>query len=164
MTQFGFDVPSQWPDMEVPTKVLPLYGFYPLGLPGFFGGGPWMKRRGCLVVYFASRRSYDISITLKSDFPEQLLDGVNLYVSVCGTRRDKLEVKSGNQSTMVNLNIGLDELTPMGNRGAYAVINLESSLAHSHIGHSIRGDSHWEISFQMSDWTINNKRFKWWWQ
>ena len=28
MAEFGFDVPSEWPGMEVPSKVLQLYGFH----------------------------------------------------------------------------------------------------------------------------------------
>lgn len=160
MTEFGFNVPSEWPDMEVPSKVLPLYGFHQAG----WIGCPWMKRRGGLVAYLGKGRSHEITLELKSKFPEHILDEVELQVSVNGIPREVLKVAADSQTTAVNVKVHSDELVPMGNRGGYAVINLASSMAYSQIGHTADGDDAREISFQLSNWKIDKKPYRWQWR
>lgn len=160
MAELGFDVPSEWPDVEVPSKVLPLYGFHQAG----WIGGPYMKRSGGLVAYLGKGRSHDIILELKSKFPEQVQSEVELRVSVNGIQREALKVATDSQSTVVNVKIHTDELVPMGNRGGYAVIDLVSSVAYSQLGHTANGDDAREISFQLSDWKIDKMPFRWWWR
>lgn len=160
MTELGFDVPSEWPDIEVPSRVLPLYGFY-YQTDG--SDSLYMKRRGGLVVYLGKGRSHDITLEFKSKFPEQVQSEVKLRLSVNGIQRELLKVNTGSRSTVVNLKIQSDELIPMGNRGGYAIIDLLSSAAYSQIGHTVSGIDAREISFQLSNWKIDKKSFKWWW-
>lgn len=158
MIEFGFEVPSKWPDVEVPSKVLPLYGFHQTG----WIGGPWMKRRGGLVAYLGKGRSHDITLEFKSKFPEQVQGEVELRVSVNGIQSEVLKVAADSQSAVVNVKVHSDELVTMGNRGGYAVIDLLSSVAYSQIGHTANGDDAREISFQLSNWKIDKRPFKWW--
>lgn len=159
LSEFGFEVPLEWPGEEVPSKVLPLYGFHRAG----WVGGPLMKRRGGLVVYLGKRRSHEITLEFKSKFPDQIQREVRLAVSVNGIHREKITVKSGNQSSVVKVTLYSDELVPMGKRGGYGVIDLVSSLAYSQIGHASKGHDAREISFQLKNWKIDKKFFKWWW-
>jgi hypothetical protein len=160
MAGFGFDLPSEWPGIEVPSKVLPLYGFHPAS----WIGGPWMKRRGGLVAYLGRGRSHNVTLELKSKFPEQILGDVELRASVNGSQREVLKVSTGNRTTLVNLTLKSDDLVPMGKQGGYAVIDLESSSAYSEIGHAASGDDGRESSFQLTHWKIGKKPFKWWWR
>lgn len=158
MAEFGFDVPSEWSGAEVPSKVLPLYGFYQAG----WIGGPKMKRSGGLVAYMGKGRSHDITLELKSEFPEQIQGEVELQVSANGIRRAVIKVPAGNQTTVVNVKVHSDELVPMGNQGGYTVIDLVSSVAYSQLGHAAHGDDAREISFQLNNWMIDKRLFKWW--
>jgi len=158
MTELGFKVPSDWPDVEVPLKVLPLYGFH----QSSWIGDALMKRRGGLIVYLGKGRSYDVTLEFKSKFPEQIQGEVELRVFLNGIQRELLKVRTGSRSTMVNLKVHSDELVPMGNRGGYAVIDLVSSVAYNLIGHTENGDDAREISFQLINWKIDNRPFKWW--
>jgi|GEM_PF-6359643 hypothetical protein len=160
MSELGFQVPSEWPDIEVPSKILPLYGFYQTS----WIGDTWMKRRGGLVVYLTKRSAHNISLEFKSKFPEQDYVGVELRVSINGIQREVLKVKNGKQSTVVNIKVHSDELVPMGNKGGYTVIDLESSIAYSQIAHTANGNDAREISFQLHNWRIDKYPFKWWWR
>jgi hypothetical protein len=75
-----------------------------------------------------------------------------------------LKVKNGKQSTVVNIKVHSDELVPMGNKGGYTVIDLESSIAYSQIAHTANGNDAREISFQLHNWRIDKYPFKWWWR
>lgn len=160
MAEFGFEVPSKWPDVEVPSKVLPLYGFHQTG----WIGGPWMKCKGGLVAYMGKGRVHDINLEFKSKFPEQIQGEVELRVSVNSKQREMLKVAAGSQSVTVNVKIRSDELVPMGNKGGYVVIDLASSVAYSQLGHTANGDDAREISFQLSNWKIDKKPSRWWWR
>lgn len=159
MAELGFDVPSEWPDVEVPFEVLPLYGFHQTEQ----SASPWMKRRGGLVAYFGNGQSHVITLKLESKFPDQVKHMAELRVSVNGIHRETLRVNSGDQSTVVSVKVHSDELIPMGNKGGYAVIDLESSVAYSQIGHTADGNDAREISFQLSNRKIDKGHSKWWW-
>ncbi len=160
MTELGFDVPLEWPDIEVPSAVLPLFGFHQTN----GNDSPYMKRRSGLIAYFGKGKSHNITLNLKSKFPEQVLGDVELRISVNGIQRETLSIQQGSQSTVVSFKTRSDELVPMGNRGGYAVIELVSSLAFSPIGHTADGNDAREISFQLTNWKIDKQPIKWWWQ
>lgn len=159
MTEFGFDVSTDWPDVSVPATVLPLFGFHS---PDWVGGR-WMKRKGSLVVYLGKGKTHSVMLNLESNFPDQIESDVDLTVYVNEIRRGEVfKVGTGNQLTTVHLKIDSDELVPMGNKGGYVVLNLESSIAYSQIGHTDRGNDGREISFKLKNWKIDKNRFKWW--
>lgn len=160
MSELGFELPSEWPDEEVPARVLPLYGFH----QAEEGEAPWMKRRGGLVVYLDKRRPHDITLELKSEFPGQIQGGVELRVSVKGIQREVLMVAAGRRTTVLQVKLHSDELVPMGNQGGYAIIDLESSVDYSQLGHTADGVDAREISFQLCNWQIEKRPFKWWWR
>jgi hypothetical protein len=160
MAEFGFEISTEWPGIEVPSKILPLYGFHPAG----WIGGPWMKRRGGLVAYLGTGRSHNLTLELKSKFPEHDQGEVELRISVSGVLREVRKVSSGSCSTRVDLKIQADDLVPMGTQGGYAVIDLVSSLTYCEIGHDQGGNNDHEISFQMANWKIDRKSPRWWWR
>jgi len=157
MESWGFKIPSDWPDVDVPSAVLPLYGFHQKGLIG----GPLMKRHGGLIVYVPRGSSYDLVLTLKSTFPDQAETGVNLSVTVNSNARDIITVESGRRVTYITLAIHKDDLIPMGNRGGYAIIDLKSSLSYCKIGHEAHGDDAREVSFTLDHWKLNRRPSRW---
>lgn len=120
-----------------------------------------MKRRGGLVAYLGKGRSHDITLELKSKFPEQIQGEVELQVSANGIRREVIKMASGRQTIVVNVKVHSDELVPMGNQGGYAVIDLVSSLAYSQLGQTAEGNDAREISFQLNNWKIDKKTSRW---
>lgn len=151
MRELGFELPSEWPDVEIPAKALPLYGFHQTE----GDDAPWMKRRGGLVVYLGKGQSHDITLEFNSEIPNQIQGEVELRASVNGIQREALTVLPGNQSTVVRVRIHADELVPMGNRGGYAIIDLASPMAYSRIGHTADGVDAREMSFQLRNWKID---------
>lgn len=158
MNEYGFEVPLQWPGREVPSKILPLYGFYQVG----WIGGPWMKRRGALIAYFDKGRTHEVTLELKSNFPEQLQGTIELQLSVNGIHLETQKVNTGCRTTSVHLEIDSDALVPMGTRGGYAIISISSSVTYSELGHVAGGTDEREISFQLTNWKIGKRPFKWW--
>lgn len=158
MREYGFAVPSDWPGGEVPSKVLPLYGFQ----QNSWLGGPWMKRRGGVVAYLGKGRSHDVSMELKSNFPEQHQGRVELRLSINGVHRETHAVDAGNRSTCIQLKIGPDDIVPMGTHGGYVTVEMESSVAYSKpcsVAGQIGGC---ELSFQLANWKIDTQTSKWW--
>lgn len=151
MRELGFALPLEWPDVEVPAKALPLYGFHQAG----GDEAPWMKRRGGLVVYLGKGQSHDITLEFKSEFPGLVQGEVELRASVNGIQREALTVLPGNQNTVVTVKVQADDLVPMGNRGGYAIIDLASSMAYSRLGHTADGVDAREMSFQLHNWKID---------
>lgn len=160
MAGLGFDVPAEWPCVDIPSQVLLLSGFH---LKGLFGAA-WMKRRGRLIVYLGKGRSHDVFLRFKSKFPDIMKDEAVLRLLINDVNREELSVRSGKQVVTVKLNIRSDELIPMGNKGGYVVIDLESSIAHNELGHSSDGVDAREVSFQLVNWSIDKRAFKWWWR
>lgn len=161
MVELGFQLPNVYPDEEVPLKVLPLYGFHQTA----WIGNPWMKTRGGLVVYLGKNCSYHVALEFKSKFPEQAINGVELRVSVNHILREAIKIHVGKQTTIVDIKISSEELIPMGNKGGYVIIDLESSISYCQIGHTEHGDDAREISFQLSKWKIEKKKLSWkWWE
>ncbi len=157
MKEWGFEIPLEFPDVEIPPTVLPLYGFHkPISI-----GKPLMRRRGGLIVYLPKGFSQDLMLTLKSNFPEQVQKGVKLCVSVNNVERDVINVESGRRITDLHLNIHEEDLIPMGTQGGYAVIDLESSLSYCKLGHMAHGDDAREVSFKFDNWNLNKRRSRW---
>lgn len=157
MVEYGFDVPFQWPGKDVPSKILPLYGFHKAG----WLGEPWMKRRGALIAYFSTRDTHEITLEFKSDFPEQFSDIIELQVAVDGVCRQSRQIITGSQVTPIHIRISPDTMVPMG-PGGYVVVEVTSSVAYCEIGHTRAGDDGREISFQLSNWKIDKRLVKWW--
>ena len=160
MTHRGFEIPTEWPGIEVPSKILPLYGFHPAG----WISGPWMKRRGGLIAYLGTGRSHKLTLEFKSMFPEHDQGEVEFRISVSGALREVRKVSPGSRSTRVELKIQGDDLVPMGTQGGYAVIDLVSSLTYCEIGYVHGGDDAREVSFQMANWKIDRESPRWWWR
>jgi hypothetical protein len=161
MMELGFEVPSEFPDMEIPPKVLPLYGFHQTG----WIANPWMKGRGGLVVYLGKGRSYHVILEFKSRFPEQVQSEIVLVVSINHIIRETVKVATGKQSTVLDLTIYSDELIPMGNGGGYVVIDLRSPVAYCQLGHAALGNDAREVSFRLVKWKIEKRELRWrWWR
>ncbi len=158
MVDLGFDLPLKWPDADVPTRVLPLFGFHRAELLG----GSWMKRRASLVAYFGKVQSHALTLAFKSEFPKRVGREVELRISVNGIERHTCSVGTGQQSTVIKLMVNEDELVPMGNKGGYVVVGLLSSAAYTPIGHTRNSFDAREISFLLNSWAINRKKSRRW--
>jgi hypothetical protein len=158
MKDLGLAIPGEWPGIEVPPKVLPLYGFHQAKSTR----KPWMKRRGGLVVYLPKGKSHGVILGFKSEFPNNIKKMVELRLSVNGVEREVLTVESGSRTIEVPLTIHRDDLVPMGNKGGYAMIDLVSSLSYCRIGHVVGSIDAQEISFKLSHWKVEKRRPRWW--
>lgn len=151
LAQFGFDISIEWPGLDVPTTVLPMSGFHQ------GEEAPWMKRKGSLIAYAGKGRSYNLTLELKSIFPEQVEGEVELKVFINGVLRESLKVGTGYQFTVIDVNVKADELVPISNKGGYAIIDLESSHAFVAIGHMDEGKDVREMSFLLSKAKISKE-------
>lgn len=152
MSEFGFEIPTEFPEIDLPTKLFTLYGFH----PSQWIGGPYMKQRSGLIAYFTKSLHKEITLELKSNFPEEILEDVELSISVNRIPREKFMVSRGKQITKVNLKIHRDDILPAINYGGYITIDLVSSLSYCEIAHKANGHDAREISFQLVGWKFNN--------
>nr|WP_075750591.1 sulfotransferase [Pseudomonas alcaliphila] len=149
LAQLGLDVSLKWPGIDVPQTLMPLSGFHQ------GEEHSWMKRKGSLIAYFSGKQSYEVTIELESVFPEQIKNEVKLDIFIDGVLRESLMVAAGYRSTTLRIHLHADELKPICNKGAYVIIDLESSLAFSGIGSMAGGNDSREISFRLSGFRID---------
>lgn len=127
LSEWGFELVTDWPGDEIPAVVLPLGGFHAKEP----NGQSWMKKQGTLVAYMPKGTGYTVELALWSNFPESIGCPISLKVMVNGVVREELQVACGQQQTRVILDLTAADLLPVGAKGSYVVLKLCSSLVYA---------------------------------
>lgn len=158
MNRMGIDVSTNWPGMDVPLKLFPLYGFNSAGMFKKL----WMKKNAGMIIYLNQRKGHhEVLLRLASDFPDYDIGNVQLHILIGGDLIELVSVKTGKRVTEIVLDINSRHAIPMGKEGGCVIVEFESSLSHNELGHSSTGHDAIEKSFCLLDWSIDRKRSTW---
>lgn len=148
---FGFELPGQWQG-EIPGEaVLPLYGF---GAAEAGSGARSMGRRGALLLYCGAGRQFELELKLVANLPSSFDGPHRLTLEIGGRQRAQQLFASGVQCFDLQLQLDENDLTAMGERASYAIVELECSSACCPLAHDPVSPDGRELSVQLHAWSL----------